>query len=66
MRGSLSTASVASGWSDSDLAQVSNRAGRVAGIGPTRPIGCASTADAMRSGCALSMLKMNEPPMHGP
>ena len=39
---------------------------RPADIGPTRPIGWASTAAATRPGWAFSRLRMNEPPMHWP
>ena len=48
------------------FAQASNRAARPGFIGPTRPMGWASTADAMRWGCAFSRLMMKEPPMHCP
>src|SRR5262245_12057868 len=60
----FSTDSVASGWSPRVLAHASNLAARPGFISPTRPMGCASTADATRWGCAFSRLMMNDPPMH--
>ena len=44
--------------------QLTNSDRSSGGITPTRPIGCASTADWTRSGCALMRLRMNDPPMH--
>jgi hypothetical protein len=35
-------------------------------MGPTRPIGYASTAETTRSGLVFSMLMMKDPPMHWP
>ena len=47
-------------------AHASNRAERPGAMAPTRPMGCASTALAMRWGCAFSRLMMKDPPMHWP